>query len=680
MGLEQNYDTILLSNYLIKMANKMDFNTSLYLTEKCSNYFENKLRPILEKKWGNYAKNKLSQLSEMEKCRLAWYFVVLEVFLDIKTNNETDILNIIDGNIIDTDFNSFFDENNQVNDLGIDLIHIDDKKSKPIIYLFNFKFRENVKDEKGQEENELYPSYHFLSSIKNRYNGSKIRGKVKDIIQKILKILAEKPADIVLCYVSNEKKSDIENSNVAFFIKENFPDIQIKPIYEEVIIKKLLEHNNPINARLFLDSDCIQYREILDTRQKKIATITIGNISVLDILKITNNDYTTRNQLTRDESNINIKDLIFENSILEDNIRNYIADSSINNEVIQTLEHNPDYFFMFNNGITIVADIVKLKKINLGQKTIMELINFQIVNGGQTIRNIFNFIQKFNPDPNSEHNLSSEQVNEKLLKHLEKCSVLVKILGLKDKSLKLNIAQYTNSQNEIKPHQLQALYDVEKLVEKTLQKENIYYIRKEGEINVDNKNNQIRRYELAQILLSVSGNPFEAIDNTESLLNSEKYDSIFKNIEEECNRYPEYVRCYFYIREQQYKFIFELFNFKADSFDTNPSNIKLLRGLTLHVVSCFYQKSEISFDENNQTCIDKINSILKDFNHLISQSIEIIGKEVTKLNDILVKKGEFERLGRKIKEKNQLNIPTISPKREKNMELFNNVRKRGRGY
>ncbi|NEO90249.1 MAG: hypothetical protein F6K56_08290 [Moorea sp. SIO3G5] len=76
----------------------------------------------------------------------------------------------------------------------------------------------------------------------------------------------------------------------------------------------------------------------------------------------------------------------YNNKLFSKNIRNFIGDSEINEEIKKTLENQPELFWYFNNGITVLCQ--KLTKTN--HRKTRDTGNFyaegiSIVNGAQTI-------------------------------------------------------------------------------------------------------------------------------------------------------------------------------------------------------------------------------------------------------------------------------------------------------
>ena len=64
------------------------------------------------------------------------------------------------------------------------------------------------------------------------------------------------------------------------------------------------------------------------------------------------------------------------------NIRGFLGDTEINSEIEATLKSKPQYFWYYNNGITIVCD--QAEEISGGGRQILRVRNPQIINGQQT--------------------------------------------------------------------------------------------------------------------------------------------------------------------------------------------------------------------------------------------------------------------------------------------------------
>lgn len=76
-------------------------------------------------------------------------------------------------------------------------------------------------------------------------------------------------------------------------------------------------------------------------------------------------------------------DGLLRRNLFDDNVRDWQGPSAVNHEIMATLKKSPERFVLFNNGITIVCQDVKIEN----QKYVLE--NPQIVNGCQTCNMIY---------------------------------------------------------------------------------------------------------------------------------------------------------------------------------------------------------------------------------------------------------------------------------------------------
>lgn len=114
-------------------------------------------------------------------------------------------------------------------------------------------------------------------------------------------------------------------------------------------------------------------------------------------------------------------DGLIRKSLFEDNVRDYQGDNSINNEISQTIQSEPQKFALLNNGITIVCE-----KYTPSNRQIT-LKNPQIVNGCQTSHVIF-------------HNAVKDDV-------LSKVPIVIKLISTNDSEITNQIVRGTNRQN-----------------------------------------------------------------------------------------------------------------------------------------------------------------------------------------------------------------------------------------
>jgi hypothetical protein len=132
--------------------------------------------------------------------------------------------------------------------------------------------------------------------------------------------------------------------------------------------------------------------------------------------------------------------------LLEANVRSFLSvkGKGVNAGIQNTLRSAPERFMAYNNGIVIVADEVRLSKMEQGTPGISWIKGLQIVNGGQTTASIY-FTKKKYPDSD----LSSVRVPAKII-------VMRVQDSAKEEALVSDISRFANSQNAIRQSDLSA--------------------------------------------------------------------------------------------------------------------------------------------------------------------------------------------------------------------------------
>ncbi|MBM4253605.1 MAG: AIPR family protein [Deltaproteobacteria bacterium] len=155
-------------------------------------------------------------------------------------------------------------------------------------------------------------------------------------------------------------------------------------------------------------------------------------------------------------------------SLYEKNVRGFLSSrGAINKGIARTLAAEPENFALYNNGLTIVADEVKVP----GQAE-LKLVNPYIVNGCQTSNVIYKSMREYKAKKNKQSNSlhvrmasSSNNLDGKSFGNSEDISidhqakVLVKIVAVShdDEHLCTNIVRFSNSQNAVKEKDFIAL-------------------------------------------------------------------------------------------------------------------------------------------------------------------------------------------------------------------------------
>ena len=133
------------------------------------------------------------------------------------------------------------------------------------------------------------------------------------------------------------------------------------------------------------------------------------------------------------------------NKLFSKNIREFIGNSSVNEDILGTLKDEPEIFWYLNNGITVLCDeIHKVGAKKDRKQGIFTAKNISIVNGAQTIGCIGELYQD-----------SISEDREKL----EDAEVSIRFISLKncEDDFGLTVTRATNTQNKVESRDFIAL-------------------------------------------------------------------------------------------------------------------------------------------------------------------------------------------------------------------------------
>ena len=556
---------------------------------------EEKNKSLFEAAFGN---SQLPQeLAEETRSILGFYFTVLmnEHNIDIHDVKEC---------ITDTEYHSKISKCINL-DLGIDAVYIDHNEEK--IYLYNFKHSGVYKQKQSIKAKTLGDCKQFLDILESIAKKLKKRQEIeKEIKKEYTEITANKLIEIakllvdpkheykiylrLVANVDNECKLNHDEISAINMIDGKPEQITLPRIYTETYRKEVLKSKIRID-----DDDSIHYHQ-----GNKIEAL-VYSLSLLDIVRLADISSDNREDFKLDYTDDKPK---FNNNVINDNVRGFLETrkSKYNKQILKTLETQPELFFVYNNGITIIVDTIESDKSGMGY--ILTLNNYQIVNGGQTIQSIFQFID----------NCDEWKTN------LEKGRVLTKIIPTSKSEIKPEkIAEYTNSQNPITNIDLRSIDDTQIRIEDYLSNCNIGYRRKKGIYGFDyNKHSQnIEMIKLGQLLYADFGCPHLA-SNTRSKIFGTEYDTLFKQ-NDILEKSRNLIQRYFEIKEQyessnvngsEQKIFYIIYILKNTSRKI-PSAIKLL------------EKAIKQYDNNNIPIADSRKLIKQDFKVMIDNMAKI---------------------------------------------------------
>lgn len=451
-------------------------------------------------KYIDFFPGSIDKLEDESMARYGFYYFVLQNILGIEDYSK------IDSMICDTEYNETL-YHQKFDDCGIDAIYIDETELN--ICFFNFKYRKNFNADKKQGLNDTLLSTRFFNAIKGSVDG--LENKTKHLIDEVrTRLNGDEAWNLKLYIVSNDNHPvDIDSRDIRNMASDL--DIPIQPYCLDDLMQFVSLRPIPINAIMKLSRDAVMsYSD--DPLSSNISYIIRLNLAELIRITCDNEEYRKQYNIEKESLLSNVK---LEYSVLFDNVRGFIVSSKYNKGILQTLKEEFNNFFLYNNGLTIVADDIVSKKINANNGLIIEIKGFQVLNGGQTLRTI----HKYNQDDNA--NITN------VLSHTE---VLIRLLKIKDESLKGKIGEYTNSQNSIDYLDLKSLSKEQQDLELYLSSFNIKYIRKKGNVGiVDSKNYdyQLSIQRMGQILLAVKkGLPHE-VSNKKKDIFGKYYDDLF---------------------------------------------------------------------------------------------------------------------------------------------------------
>ena len=201
------------------------------------------------------------------------------------------------------------------------------------------------------------------------------------------------------------------------------------------------------------------------------------------------------------------------------NVRGFLGDTQINRNMETTLQHEPEFFWYYNNGITIVCD--QAERLSRGGRDLVRLINPQVINGQQTTRTL-----------HKEVGANS------------KATVLVRVISVPRESdeeinrfekLVSNIVAATNWQNAIRPSDLRANDRQQIEIERNMRKLDYQYLRKRQSKSEARRNAGVRhrflikKEELAQAVAACDLYPSVVREGKERLFEERHYDQVFPN-------------------------------------------------------------------------------------------------------------------------------------------------------
>jgi hypothetical protein len=201
------------------------------------------------------------------------------------------------------------------------------------------------------------------------------------------------------------------------------------------------------------------------------------------------------------------------------NVRGFLGSSKINKNLEKTLDTEPEFFWYYNNGITIICD--SAERLSRSGRNMIRVVNPQVINGQQTTRILHQHAAR-----NS------------------KATVLVRVISVPRDSdqdsghfenLVSNIVAATNWQNAIRASDLMANDRTQIEIERNLRKFDYYYVRKRESKGEARRRSGVRRAqfikkdEFAQAVAACELDPSIVREGKEQLFEERYYPQVFPN-------------------------------------------------------------------------------------------------------------------------------------------------------
>ena len=152
------------------------------------------------------------------------------------------------------------------------------------------------------------------------------------------------------------------------------------------------------------------------------------------------------------------------------NVRYFLGNRGINKNMIKTAKDTPEFFYSYNNGITITCD-----SFDKCGKNSFRLKKPQIINGAQTVCSIYDAYEEKCKD------LGGEDFAKK---HFTKLYIMARIIETTkgdNSNFAKNVTKYNNTQNKILEQDFYANDTIQKELKEKLKKLGYFYENKRNE-------------------------------------------------------------------------------------------------------------------------------------------------------------------------------------------------------
>lgn len=321
----------------------------------------------------------------------------------------------------------------------------------------------------------------------------------------------------ILNDIKNKLFENFSSDNICVNVNIVFGGIEKNLLSETILtdelskIEQTLKDNGFTNAKILI-TDC---ESLINSPSK--------NGQIVDIIEYQKTfkyitDINEKNKLNGYISILKGKEIAelvrkHQTAIFEANIRDYYKRNDLNSKIIETSASDEEarFFWSYNNGITMTCSKVEDMPNNR-----YKLHNLQIVNGCQTSNAIYTALKNkervkeltekkevLNQDGKELTKKDQLELEQKSnLQFCEETSLLVKIIETNNEDFIYRITETTNSQTPIKAFSLRANDDIQKLIEKYLESNNVSYERRINSLRNKGKKNIYSIQRLFQLFTS----------------------------------------------------------------------------------------------------------------------------------------------------------------------------------
>ena len=330
-------------------------------------------------------------------------------------------------------------------DNGIDAIYYNEEEKK--LFIIQTKLSKNKSIELGDLEKFIKGAARIINLNFSNFN-QKINNRKSEIENYLLNFDCK--IELVIGLGSDQKISDEAKNSLEEFIKTindndgiiNYQIINITDIYNYMA-------NSQNSEKIIIDNFCLENYGTLKKNDENI--VYYGTISAKTLGEL------------REK---------FGNQLLERNIRYFKNNTDVNNGIMKVLKEEPENFYLYNNGIKIIADKIEKAPISSTERNIaiLKLEGASIINGAQTTGCIHSIFK------DSEHILENVRVHIQIIS----LSSLEKDIGKK-------ITKLSNTQNRIDTKDFAVQDPIQEHLKKDLAIDGYNYIYKQGnsEENLD---------------------------------------------------------------------------------------------------------------------------------------------------------------------------------------------------